>query len=202
MELLKNYKKELNKLNELRKLDTNDKTNKIKILLQKDNTKIALFEDIAQTLVEVWNKYANKPLGEQTRKKIQNEIETKFDNNIFCYIANDYYYCNEKITITTRDTTKKFTGETKIEITSNNSNYRLVNTDNKIQELKIENLRESDAKTKNKNIDTTTNKIIKLHETAEKLQEQINTIYSEIGQISNHKINAVQYTNTVKHWII
>ena len=202
MELLKNYKKELNKLNELRKLDTNDKTNKIKILLQKDNTKIALFEDIAETLIEVWNKYANKPLGEQTRKKIQNEIEIKFDNNIFCYIANDYYYCNEKITITTRDTTKKFTGETKIEITSNNPNFRLVNTENKIQELKIENLRESDARTKTKNLDATTNKIIKLHETAEKLQEQINAIYSEIGQISNHKIQSVQYTNTVRHWII
>lgn len=202
MELLKNYKKELNKLNELKKLDTSDKTNKIKILLQKDNTKIALFEDIAETLVEVWNKYANKPLGEQTRKKIQNEIETKFDNNIFCYIANDYYYCNEKITITTRDETKKFTGETKIEITSNNPNFRLVNTENKIQELKTENLRESDAKTKIKNLDATTNKIIKLHETAKKLQEQLNAIHSEIGQISNHKIQSVQYTNTVRHWII
>lgn len=202
MELLKNYKKELNKLNELRKLDTNDKTNKIKILLQKDNTKLALFEDTAETLIEVWNKYANKPLGEQTRKKIQTEIESKFDNNIFCYIANDYYYCNEKITITTRDTTKKFTGETKIEITSNNPNFRLVNTENKIQELKIENLRESDARTKTKNLDATTNKIVKLHETAEKLQEQMNAIYSEIGQISNHKIQSVQYTNSVRHWIV
>lgn len=199
---LKNYKKELNKLNELKALDQSDKTNKIKILLQKDNTKIALLEDIAPILVEVWNKYANKPLGEQTRKKIQNEIELKFDNNIFCYICNDYYYYNEKISIQTRDATKKYSGDTKIEIVSNNPNYRLVDTQNKIQELKIENLRETDAKTKIKNLEATTNKIIKLHETAEKLQEQINNISHELGQISNHKIDAVQYTNTVKHWII
>ena len=199
---LKNYKKELNKLNALKALDQSDKANKIKILLQKNNTKIALFEDITPILVEVWNKYANKPLGEQTRKKIQNEIELAFDNNIFCYICNDYYYYNERISIQTRDATKKYSGDTKIEIVSNNPNYRLVNTQNKIQELKIENLREADAKTKIKNLDTTTNKIIKLHETAEKLQEQINNIFHELGEISNHKIDAVQYTNTVKHWII
>ena len=100
------------------------------------------------------------------------------------------------------DATKKYSDDTKIEIVSNNPNYRLVNTQNKIQELKIENLREADAKTKIKNLDTTTNKIIKLHETAEKLQEQINNIFHELGEISNHKIDAVQYTNTVKHWII
>lgn len=202
MELLKNYKKELKKLEELRKQDTSDKVNKIKILLQKDNTKIALFEDIAPTIVDVWNKYANKPLGEQTRKKIQAEIETRFDNNIFCYIANDYYYCNEKISISTRDLTKKYSGETKIEIVTNTPNCRLVNTENKIQELKIENLKEPDARTKTKNLDATANKIIRLHEQAKKLQEQINNISHEIGQLSNYKIQAVRYTNSVSNWII
>ena len=202
MELLKNYKKELNKLNELRKLDTSDKANKIKILLQKDNTQIALFEDVAGALVEIWNKYAGKPLGEKTREKIQNEIMEKFDNNIFCYIANDYYYCNERITIITRDDTKKYTGETKIEITTNSPQNRLVNTDNKIQEIKIDQLHEHDARTKTKNLEATANKIIKLHETAQNLQKQINNISNEIHQLSNHKIDAVKYTNTVSYWII
>lgn len=202
MELLKNYKRELKKLNELKTLDNNDKVNKIKILLQNDNIKIALLEDISPVLVEIWNKYKNKSLGEQTRKKIQNEIQEKLNNEIFCYISNSYYYYNEHIIITTRDKSKKYNGSTKIEIITNNPKFRLVDTNNKIQELNAENLREADAKTKTQNLNATANKIIKLHEHAEQLQEQLNEIYTEINTLSNHKITAVDYTNSVKHWII
>ena len=202
MELFKNYKRELKKLEELKTLDNSDKVNKIKILLQKDNLKIALFEDILPIFIETWNKYKNKPLGEQTRKKIQNEIEEKTNNFIFCYVCNDYYYCNERVSFQTKDKSGRYSGDTKIEIITNNSNFRLVDTNNKIQELNAENLREADAKTKTQNLTATANKIIKLHAHAEKLQEQLNEISNEINTLSNHKINAVNYTNSVKHWII
>ena len=99
MKQLNNYLKELNKLNNLKENGTQAK--KIEILLQNDNVKIALYNDVIDAVVETWNKYSGKQLGERTRGKIKLEIEQLFDNKIFCYIANDYYYCNERITITT-----------------------------------------------------------------------------------------------------
>ena len=147
MELL-NYKKEIEVLKGLKNAEGGDNISKIKLMLQEDNVKLALFDDVVPVLVEVWNKWANKPLGEKTREKIQKEIQERFDNNIFCYISNDYYYCNERITITTRDETKTYTGDTKIAISTNNPNSRLVDTDNKIKVLKIEYLHTNDARQK------------------------------------------------------
>jgi hypothetical protein len=199
MKKLLNYERELNNL---KGMENNTDIDKIKLLLQKDNIKLALFDDVVPVLVEVWNKYANKQLGERTREKIRNEVQERLDNNIFCYIANDYYYCNERITITTRDESKQFTGDFKIEISSNNPNFRLVDTSNKIQELKIENLKENSARQKTEDLQATAERIVELHKQAEALQAQINNIYTEINTLSNYKVKSVQYTNTVSHWVI
>lgn len=67
---------------------------------------------------------------------------------------------------------------------------------------KLNELRKLDTRTKTKNLETTANKIIQLHEKAYSLQEQINNISHELGQISNYKIQAVKYTNSVNYWLV
>ena len=200
MELLK-LKKEIEKLEEIRNSKENKTKKQIKTILQKNNIKIAFFEDVAPAIVKVWNKYEGKQAGEKTRQKISEEIQIVFNNNIFCYIFKSEHFPTTTITITTKDSTGKYTGNEKITIVSNNINIKLIDQTNKINPIKIEELREQDTATYIDDLNKATNEIIELHEQAEQKQNEINAISAKIRNLSNFKINAVEYTHTVSHWL-
>ena len=73
---------------------------------------------------------------------------------------------------------------------------------NKILKLNIEDLREEEDNTYTTNLTETANEIIHQHEKALQLQEQLNEVYKNINKLSNHKINSIQYTSSVRNWII
>lgn len=193
MKQLNNYLKELNKLNNLKENGTQAK--KIEILLQNDNIKIALYNDVINAVVETWNKYSGKQLGERTAEKIKMELEQLFDHKIFAYIRNSYIY------ITTRDASGKYKGNTEIEIKPNHYEKKMTEN-NKILTLNVEDLHETDNNNYTENLEETATQILELHKQAEQLQEQLNAVYKNINKLSNHKQQAVQYTSSVRHWII
>lgn len=196
MELLKNYKKELKKIEDLKNLeDSNEK--RIKKILHNNNIKYSLFIDTIDTICEIINKYKGKKLGEKTKEKIQEEIQEKFNNEIFCYLSNSEYYPRNTIHITTRDDTKKYNGITKIEITPKLIENNFINKNNEIQEIEKDFFIEHTARIYTNNIERTTQQIIQKHEKAKQLQNEINKISIEIHELSNYCIDCVKYTNTV-----
>lgn len=190
---LKQYLKEIEKLNNIKENGTPNK--KFEILLQADNVKIGLYNDIINKVVEIWNKYENKQLGDKTKEKIKLEIEQTFDNKIFVYPHYNYIY------ITTRDASGKYNGDTNIRIITNHYEKKLTEN-NKILKLNIEDLREEEENTYTTNLTETANEIITLHKQAEQLQEQLNEVYRNINKLSNHKQQAVQYTSSVRTYIV
>ena len=193
MKQLNNYLKELNKLNELKNTETPH--GKLKKLLQLDNIKIGLYNDVVGAVVETWNKYSGKQLGEKTAEKIKIELEQLFGNKIFAYIHNSYIY------ITTRDASGKYKGNAQIEIRPNHYEKKMTEN-NKILTLNVEDLHEIDNNNYTENLEETATQILELHKQAEQLQDQLNAVYKNINKLSNRKQQAVQYTSSVRHWII
>lgn len=190
---LTQYLKEIEKLDKIQ--NNGADIDQLKILLQTDNTKIALYNDVIDSIIETWNKYENKQLGDKTKEKIKLEIEQTFDNKIFVYINYNYIY------ITTRDASGKYNGDTNIKIITNHYEKKLTEN-NKILKLNIEDLREEEENTYTTNLTETANKIITLHKQALQLQEQLNDVYKNISKLSNYKQKAVQYTSSVNNYII
>ena len=73
---------------ELLKADTKITDLKITIKMLKNNAKRALYNEVVPAIIEVLNKYNNKPYGEKTRDKISDEIKTA--TGCRCYIKNSY----------------------------------------------------------------------------------------------------------------
>lgn len=184
METLTNYKKELDKLYNIKDTEEDTQSKRIKLKLQKNNTLLALFEDVKNKVVEIWNKYENKSIGEKTTQKIQQEIENAFDNEIFVYIN----YINIHITTRTKD--KKYTGETKITLFANNNSYYGIKTqENKAIKLNIEDVRIAEVKTFVENLDKSVKKIEELHQKAYQKQEEIKELVEQINKLTNYSIN-------------
>lgn len=192
METFKNLKKEIEKLNQIKGETTNEK---IKKILQNENIKTTFFNDVINKIVEIWNKYEGKQLGEKTRQKIKEEVETHFDNEIF------FYPYAQEFSIMNRDASKKYNGNLKITIVSKNWQNKFTE-ENKILKLQIENLTEQTTHCRYvENLDETVNQIIEEHQKALKLQEELNKVYNKIQTLSNHNISAVGYTSSVKNWL-
>lgn len=78
---------EKNKVIKMYKDEIRDTELKIKIM--ENNAKVALFHEVLPVVLEVLEKYKNKPYGEKTSKKIRDEIFDKTDCRI--YISNGSY---------------------------------------------------------------------------------------------------------------
>ena len=192
---LTQYLKEIEKLDKLQ--NNGADIDQLKILLQTDNTKIALYNDVIDSIIKTWNKYENKQLGDKTKEKIKLEIEAIFDNTIFVYISKNEFR------VYTRDITKRFNGRTLIEITTKNWKYNTTTEDNKIKQISKDMFMERNTYNNyTENIEETANEIISLHKQALQLQEQLNAVYANINKLSNYKQQAVQYTSSVRNYII
>ena len=111
-------------------LGRKQKNLELTLLFQKNNAKITAFVEFLPVVLEVWNKYANKPYGEKTKQKIYTEIKER---------CNCSFYVHNGFNITplaeqNRNTDYGFTCGTKYE---NGSNKPLL-IDNKIQALDFE----------------------------------------------------------------
>lgn len=198
---LKNYQKELKKLEQLKGIeDTNER--KIKTMLQNTNIRYALFSDVIDAVCETLNKYKGKRAGEKTKEKICEEIEKKFNDEIFVYLTTSVSYSCDELYIVTRDETKKYSGRDKIRIRTRAIKDNIVNNENIIQETSKEMFCEEIARTYTKNLDKTTKEIIEAHKKARECQIKINELYHNIKELSNYQLKCIEYTSSVSNWVI
>lgn len=93
------YIKEHNKyIAEVKKTDTFNEDIKLKVAFLRHNARCTLFEEIKELLVELINKYKNKPFGEKTRRKFRDEFFEKTNKKYYVYIDNN---CDAYIKIST-----------------------------------------------------------------------------------------------------
>ena len=102
---------------------------KITIKLLNNNSKIALFNEVIPVVIETLENYKNKPYGEKTRETISNIIRTQ--TGCRCYISSRY--TNSEINIYPAEYGKEITAGTKDGIN--------ILVDNKIQPVKVEDMR-------------------------------------------------------------
>ncbi len=76
-------------VNELVRLEEKKEDLQISIKILKSNAKIALFNEVMPTALEVLTKYKGKPYGPKTSEKIRNEIKEK--TNCAFYIKTEMY---------------------------------------------------------------------------------------------------------------
>ena len=74
--------------NDIVKLEEKKKDLQITIKILNSNAKIALFNEITPIVLEVLEKYKNKPYGPKTEQKIRDEIKEKINCNF--YISDRY----------------------------------------------------------------------------------------------------------------
>ena len=112
---------------EITAADRKEKDLELTMLFQKNNAKIAAFNEFLPVVLEVWNKYSNKPYGEKTKQKIYTEIKERC--NCSFYVHNSFNIT--PLTEQGRNTDYNFTCGTKYE----NGNNKPLLVDNKIQAL-------------------------------------------------------------------
>lgn len=71
------------KYNESRAKHKEAQTKRIAALYAADNLALAMYEEYAQPIIEVFNKYVNKPYGEKTKEKIREEIKAAYNCSIW-----------------------------------------------------------------------------------------------------------------------
>lgn len=63
---------------------------KLRAAILRDNARRAFFDEITPQAVEIFQKYAGRPYGEKTRRKIADEIHEK--TGFYCYISANSYH--------------------------------------------------------------------------------------------------------------
>lgn len=122
-ETRENVRDELNK--------TGEKITDLKITIKmlQNNAKRALFNEIAPVFIATLEKYSGKPYGEKTRDKISDEIKTA--TGCRCYIKNNYGDSEVKL----------YPARYGYEITIYTKDFKILNSENKIQAPTAEQLK-------------------------------------------------------------
>lgn len=127
------YKKENNKyIAENKKANIFNEDIILKKAFLRHNARCVLFEGIKETLVELINKYKNKPFGEKTRQKFENEFLERTN----CYIYIYKRYSSSDITISPKNHIRTYD----LEIWFRDNDGRLFNIfeDNRLKEINID----------------------------------------------------------------
>lgn len=193
---IKNTLKEIEKINTARK-EQDSEQKQIKIILLKNNLKIAIFKDTIKTICEIWNKYTGKQYGEKTKDKIKKEIEQTFDNNFFIHIGYDYIYIN--LRNETKQYNHSFFDSLKI-YTKYGDFHPLKN--NTIQKIDPTYFYIYGVKNYIKNIDTTILKIQQAHQKALEYQKKILDLSYILGDLTGGEIQPIEYKYIVKNYLI
>ena len=115
---------------EASELYTEARSAKIAAMYAADNIALAMFEEYAPAVLEIFNSYSGKPYGEKTKDKIYNEIKSKL--NCGAWIDSRYSGC-QTINIYLLNSEGYHNGGSpdEIEITLNND---ILDENNKLQE--------------------------------------------------------------------
>ena len=90
VEYHKSHKHDIDEKNNIVKMYKDEiRDAELKIKIMENNAKVALFHEVLPVVLEVLEKYKNKPYGEKTSKKIRDEIFDKTDCRV--YISNGSY---------------------------------------------------------------------------------------------------------------
>lgn len=151
---------------EARKMCEAAEVQKIEKFYLMDNLALAMLEEYAPAVIEIFNKYSGKPYGEKTKDKIYNEIKNSL--NCGAWISNGY---NQTIHIYLLDD-NGFTGAGQaadIEISLNNN---ILSDDNKLMETSAKKLTGKYYRAKKTNAAQAAKRYFKEVKKLEKLQEQ------------------------------
>ena len=167
-------------------LEEKEQDELLKIKFLQNNARIALFQEVVPVVLEVLEKYKNKPCGEKTKKKIADEIKEKtqcgfyFKNSCsFCVFLNTGNYDIEV-------GTKYQQGKKK---------HLLI--DNKIQIVSMEDL---EVYHMNKNycedVEKTITELKQLRKEAKQKQEELEAICSQYNHLA---VDGIQHLDVCKH---
>lgn len=109
---------------------------KIKVKLLQNNARIALFHEVVPVILEVLEKYNNKPYGEKTREKIRLEVREKTGCGFY---IDDGLYRNS-YTIYPLDTGNTYKIECGTKYNQEMKDFPKLLIDNKVQLYTMENL--------------------------------------------------------------
>lgn len=103
---------------------------KLRAAILRDNARRAFFEEMTPQAVEIFKKYAGRPYGEKTRRKIADEIHEK--TGFYCYISANSY--NSKMQFAAGETRAPWTyGEMELTLYHGNGERApLLDSKNKI----------------------------------------------------------------------
>lgn len=146
----------------------------------KNNAKLALFNDYAAAALEIWNKYAGKPLGEKTSAKIRSEIKCVTG----CYFYTDCRYSTDGFTLSPADIMGNEYNVT-AHTAYNSGNPVKMLVDNKVQAVRLEDFTVSYIKREYiENIPAAVKKAKKLYEKAVKAQQEFEKACSEYNALA------------------
>lgn len=168
---------------------------KLRLKLMENNAKIALFNESIPYIVEVWNKYKNKPLGEKTRDKIRAEIKEK--HGVVFYISNRYGNNDFHLT-DLKNGYELIFGTRYID-----GNKKEVLIDNKAQELFIDDLQLFYIKREYiEDLDGTIEELKRLRREAEETQKKLQDICSSFNDLAVDGIPTIIHSENIYGAII
>lgn len=156
----------------------------------KNNAKIAAFNEFLPVVLEVWNKYANKPYGEKTKQKIYDEIKDRC--NCSFYVKNGFNITplNEQGYSTRYD----FTCNTKYE----DGERKPLLVENKIQPLEFSDFELWYIKSEYvENIPATIKEIRKLETEAIEKQKELDAICTNFNKLAVDGIDKIYCTDRI-----
>ena len=146
---------------------------RLRIKYLNNNAKIALFNEVMPSVLEVLSKYEGKRYGEKTKKKISDEIKEK--TNCSMYIR------REEIHVCSVD---MYGYDFDCGVKSELHNKKILD-ENKIQHLEMEDLSISYI---NRNyyedIDSTIEELERLHKEAKQKQDELNEIFEKYNELT------------------
>lgn len=168
---------------------------KLKLKYMENNAKIALFNEVIPTVIDIWNKYNGKPLGTKTAEKIKAEIVK--ETNCSMYLSNRYG--NEDIHIMELETHFEFTCGTKYL----NGNKKQLLIDNKVQSLTFEDLELYYINREYvEDINGTIEELKRLRKEAEEMQKKLQDICSSFNKLAVDGIHNIRYSENIYGSII
>ena len=157
---------------------------KITIKMLRNNARRVLYNELVPVIIETLNKYNNKPYGEKTRDKISDEI--KAATGCRCYIRNGYSDSAIKVYPAIYDH----------EIEIYTKDFKILNSDNKIQVPQPDQLKLHFINEYIENIPAAIKEMKKAYKKAVEKQKELETI---CGEFNNYAVEGINHIYSNQH---
>lgn len=157
------------------------------------NYRIALFNEVMPTILEVLKKWENKPYGEKTKEKIKDEIKEK--TNCFFYISQKYVSWDEYVIW---DDFTQYGIHNHLDIQTfekdENNNFKRLLVDNKIVIPKLENLGFYKSHMYIEDVEHHIEMMKDLYNDAKHKQEELEKACERYNKIITFDMNSIYYS--------